>query len=169
MAEPLLVLATVAIVRVTCGSRMTTHAMRPVPIPAAVQSVTAPISLAAPAATFAAAQRFPPASPRFLVPVIARSGEEIAVVGHRQGELCGPTALHFDDTLIPHQLRRVAWSADRHWVELYLTVAIPAAAAPGSHRLALFGPVPGGRGGELCGETSEHNGRLADSEIIVMP
>jgi hypothetical protein len=44
----------------------------------------------------------------------------------------------------------------------------PAPVASGSHRMELYGSVPGGQTGVLCGDQPEHQKRLAEAEIIVI-
>jgi hypothetical protein len=104
-----------------------------------------------------------------VVPATARADEQITIVAYRDDRLCGPTALHFDGTQIPYQVPATTRPATANWVELYLTVQIPSAVGLGRHRIELFGPVAGGQGRVLCGAEPEHQDRLADAEVIVIP
>ena len=137
--------------------------------PVASQSAISKLPVAAPSGPAANTRRLPAGSPRFVVPATARPGEQITLVGYRDAQLCGPTALRFDGHLISHQLRASARPAAGAWVELYLTVTIPSEASFGSHGLELLGPVSGGQSGVLCGDEPEHQDRLTGAEIIVVP
>jgi hypothetical protein len=122
-----------------------------------------------PSTTLVNAQGSHVPSPRFVVPATARRGDQITIVGYRESRLCGPTELHFDGRPIPHQIRARATPTSEGWVELYLTVTIPSVTSLGTHGLELFGPAAGGNAGALCGDVPEHQDRLADAEIIILP
>ena len=93
----------------------------------------------------------------------------ITIVAYRDHRLCGPTVLNFDGTQIPHQVPATTRPATAESTELFLTVQIPSAVGLGRHRIELFGPVPDGQDRVLCGAEPEHQGRLADAEITVIP
>ena len=167
-AEPLLLLAAVATaLAVTRVAEHRSAAWPREPAPAAFASP--PAASAQAVADQAVADQAVADPPRFVVPLIATPGEQITVVAYRDGGLCGPTTVHMDQTLIPHQVRASAPPSTDGFVELYVTLTIPPTASPGIHRLKLGGPVPGRQAGNLCGGASERQGDLAEAEIIVLP
>ena len=171
VGEPLLLLAAVATVFAVTKLADDRDPSAPADTPAAAAS-RAPTSsrpATVPPATPVNSGRPRAASPRFVVPVTAHPGEQITIVGYRDDRFCGPTVLLFDGTPIPHQVRGTATPAAGGWVELYLTVQMPSSASLGAHRLDLLGPVAAGPGGVLCGDVPEHEERLADAEIIIIP
>jgi hypothetical protein len=94
-------------------------------------------------------------------------GEQIVVLAQRNPRLCGPAELRFDGAPLRH---RLAWNtapphADRG--EVFLRLQVPSSAAPGDHRLDLFGPVPGGSGTPTCTDVRERQARLATVTITV--
>ena len=164
------------------GRRPWRRAVEPLLLVAAVATAIALTNVAQPRDPPAPRRPAPPAgvsptaaparsidTPRFVVPLIASPGEQIAVVAFRDRGMCGPTTLHLDGAVIPHHVRAIAPPSVAGFVELYLTVAIPTTASPGSHRLELQGPVAGPRAGVFCGDASEHQGSLAEAEILLIP
>ena len=170
IAEPVLLLAAVATVFgfTKLADERDRSASPATPLLAA--SPSSHPAAGAPPTTDATSRRLaPPASPQFLVPATARPGEQITIVAYRDDRLCGPTVLRFDGAQIAHEVPGTTQQATADWVEVFLKVQIPSAVSLGHHRIELFGPVAGGQSGVLCGAEPEHQDRLADAEVIVIP
>ena len=170
IAEPLLLLAAVATVfGVTkLADERDQSASAAAPVPSASQSSSHPAATQ-PTTAVTPRRPSPAASPQLVVPATARAGEQITIVAYRDDRLCGPTALRFDGTQIPYQVLATTRPATADWVELFLTMQIPSVVGLGRHRLELFGPVPGGQDRLVCGAEPEHQDRLGDAEVIVIP
>jgi hypothetical protein len=101
--------------------------------------------------------------PRLIIPTVAAAGDTLVVIAYRNPRLCGPTELRFDGAPIP---TRTVPATANGYPQIFLTMRVPPAAATGSHRIDLYGPIPS-TSGIICGDVPEHQGRLATAAITV--
>jgi hypothetical protein len=106
---------------------------------------------------------------RLVVPKVLRAGERVTVLGYRHARRCTPTTLLFSGAAVRHRAERIVEPVDGEWVELFMTMDVPTSARTGRHEVVLLGPMPGGPGGVVCGETPERRGRLAIVTVTVVP
>jgi hypothetical protein len=108
----------------------------------------------------------PPVHLRLVVPETAVPGERLTVLAYRNRRLCGAAELRFDGAPTSHELLRYAGPANQDHAQMFVAMEVPRSAKPGSHEIDLYGPRPGGSG-PICGDVSEHQGRLATATISV--
>jgi hypothetical protein len=103
---------------------------------------------------------------RLIVPASAAPGERLVVLAYRNPELCGPTELRLDGAAIPQQVLLYEGQHGRVYPNLFLALDLPASISLGTHRIALFGPVPS-TGGTSCGDVAERRDQIATSPITI--
>jgi hypothetical protein len=161
LAEPLAVVALVGAVFVAI------ELSRGQDMPAAPQATERP-RVAQQASPGIPRQVVPAGAPRLIAPAAARPGDPITIVGYRNSTLCGSSEIRFDDTTLAHEIHSTATLHD-NWVEMFMVMVVPSTATPGIHQIRLYGPVPGGRGGPLCGDTPSLHNELASVNIVIGP
>jgi hypothetical protein len=129
--------------------------------------VAGPAASVSPSVGPSAVGRDSHAHPRLVVPQAATPGEWIPVLAYRNHRLCGATELHFDGAPVAHRQARYVGPANPGRMEMFLTMEVPLSATPGSHKVELYGPMPGGRSGPVCADVPEHQGKLATTTIAV--
>jgi hypothetical protein len=107
--------------------------------------------------------------PRLIAPQAAVPGERITVLGYRNGRLCGPAELRFDGAPVAHRLAAYVGPVNLDHMQVVLTMQVPRATMPGSHKIELYGPVPGGGSEAVCANVREHQAELATTAITVRP
>jgi hypothetical protein len=105
--------------------------------------------------------------PRLLAPETASPGERLMVLAFRNRRLCGPAEIRLDGAPVAHRLARNIGPLDADWMEIFMTVDLPRSAAPGPREIELYGPMRGGPTGPICGDSPEHQGKLAGRTITV--
>lgn len=108
----------------------------------------------------------PPVPLQLVVPETAAPGERLTVLAYRNRRLCGGAELRFDGAPTTHELLRYAGPANQDHAQMFMAMEVPRSAKPGSHEIDLYGPMPGGSG-PICGDVSEHQGRIATTTISV--
>ena len=126
-------------------------------------------SPAAPTSGTASVARASAHRPRLLAPETAGPGERLTVLAFRNRRLCGPAEIRLDGAPVAHRLARNIGPLDAGWMEIFMTVDLPRSAAPGRHEIELYGPMRGGPAGPICGDSPEHQGKLAGRTITVAP
>jgi hypothetical protein len=105
--------------------------------------------------------------PLLIAPGQARPGEVLTLVAYQRRGLCGGVELLFDGAPVDHQVTATIDAPHPEWNAVILTLPVASAVAAGPHELALFGPMPGGRGGLLCADQAQHRARIAAASVVV--
>jgi hypothetical protein len=103
---------------------------------------------------------------RLITPGTATQGQQLIVLGHRNSGLCGPAELRFDGNPVRHRILAYAGDHDDTYQQLFMSMDVPRSAAPGTHRIELFGPVRSTRG-SICGDVPEHQARIDTATISI--
>jgi hypothetical protein len=160
LAEPLAVLMVAASLMAVYG--LTRHQGPAATSRAAVttspQAGTAPALPAAPQTDRTAAR------PGLIAPASAHPGQQVTIVGFRRDGLCGATELRFDDATVTYRVDATAALRSTGWESIFMVTQIPDRAEPGTHRIKLIGPAPGGGRNRQC-DTDEHQQTLDSVDI----
>jgi hypothetical protein len=100
---------------------------------------------------------------RLIAPATAEPGEQITIVGFRSTRLCGGTAcgrptVDFDGAIVATR-QQDGSTPHSGWVDVLLSLTVPATATPGRHQISLIGPVGSG--------TPSVERLLATAEIVI--
>jgi hypothetical protein len=107
--------------------------------------------------------------PRLLASETAKPGERLTVLAFRNRRLCGAAEIRLDGAPVVHRLAGYVGPLDSDWMEIFMTMDLPRSAAPGRHEIELYGPMRGGPRGPICGDSREHQGKLAGRIVTVAP
>ncbi len=105
--------------------------------------------------------------PRLLAAQTATPGERLTVLAYRNRRLCGVAEIRLDGAPVAHRLAKYVGPLGSDWMEIFITMDVPRSAAPGRHEIELYGPKRGGSPGPICGDSREHQGKLAGRILTV--